>query len=204
MAAADRQDQGSHVTAPTPPSVRGFFASVVLFKDKVILSWDLPIAAVLGILAWVVVADADAPAVLERLTGAGIAVSSALVGVVIAALAVIVAFLDDEFTALMDRATKDRYGGMEGQLFPFWFVTGLGILTVLVSVGITAFATDAPGWLARVLVGFVALLLVWTALGVFNIVSYLHATGVSKALWIRKQTERERGNDGGDKSPPPS
>lgn len=175
------------MTAPTPPSVRGFFASVVLFKDKVILSWDFLIAVVVGIVAWVIVSDADAARVLARLTGAGIAVSSALVGVVIAALAVIVAFLDDEFTALMDRATKDRYGGMEGQLFPFWFVTGLGILTVLVSVGTTAFGTGAPDWVARILVGVVTVLLVWTALGVFNIVSYLHATGVSKALWIRKQ-----------------
>ena len=192
------------MTAPTPPSVRGFFASVALFKDKVILSWDLLIAVVVGIAAWFVVPESDAPAVLARLTGAGIAVSSALVGVVIAALAVIVAFMDDEFTALIDRATKTRYGGMEGQLFPFWFVTGLGILTVLVSVGTTAFAGGAPDWFARVLVGIVTLLLVWTALGVFNIVSYLHATGVSKAVWIRNKTGPEQRSDGGDSTPPPS
>jgi hypothetical protein len=185
------------MTAPNRPTIRGFFASVVLFKDKIILAWDLPIAVLAGIGAWFAVAEADAPAVLARLTVAGIAVSSALVGVVIAALAVIVAFLDDEFTALIDRATKARYGGMEGQLFPFWFVTGLGILTVLVSVGITAFATDAAGWLARMLVGVLAFLLVWTLLGVFNIVSYLHATGVSKALWIRKRTQRDREGHGG-------
>ena len=30
-------------------------------------------------------------------------------------------------------------------------------------------------------------MLVWTAMGVFNLVSYLHATGVSRALWIRNQ-----------------
>ena len=173
--------------APTPPKVRGFLESVALFKDKVVLSWDLWIGVVAGIVAWVLVADADAPGVLQRLTGAGIAVSSALVGVVIAALAVIVAFLDEEFTALIDRATETRYGGMEGQLFPFWFVTGLGILTVLVSVGITAFGAGAADWIERVLVGVVTFLLVWTALGVFNVVSYLHATGVSKALWIRKK-----------------
>ena len=192
------------MTAPTPPSVRGFFASVALFKDKVILSWDLLIAVVVGIAAWFAVPESDAPAVLARLTGAGIAVSSALVGVVIAALAVIVAFMDDEFTALIDRATKTRYGGMEGQLFPFWFVTGLGILTVLVSVGTTAFAGGAPDWFARVLVGIVTLLLVWTALGVFNIVSYLHATGVSKAVWIGNKTGPEQRGDGGDSPPPPS
>jgi len=176
------------VTAPNPPSVRGFFASVVLFKDKVILSFDLWIGVISGIAAYLLVPESDAPSVLQGLTTAGIAVSSALVGVVIASLAVIVAFLDDEFAALVDRATEARYGGMEGQLFPFWFVTGLGITTVLASVAIIAFAGNASDSVARILVGVLTFLLVWTALGVFNIVSYLHGIGVNKALWIRRRT----------------
>jgi len=71
------------VTAPNPPSVRGFFASVVLFKDKVILSFDLWIGVISGIAAYLLVPESDSPSVLQGLTTAGIAVSSALVGVVI-------------------------------------------------------------------------------------------------------------------------
>jgi hypothetical protein len=163
-----------------------------LFKDKVLLSWDVWIALATGLAAYFVVAEDAAGSVLQRLAGSGVAVSSALVGVVIAALAVIVAFLDDEFAALIDSATEDGYGGMEGQLFPFWFVTGLGVFTILTSVAVTAFASNPNAIIARVLVGVLSFLLVWTALGVFNIVAYLHATGVSKALWISRRSKGRR------------
>ena len=125
---------------------------------------------------------------LDGLTTAGLAVATALVGVVIAALAVVVAFLDDEFIALMDKATR-KYGGMEGQLFPFWFVTGLGIATILVSVAAICFGQGASNEWMRGLVGLLCWLVVWTALGVLNLVGYIHATGVSRALLIRRRQE---------------
>ena len=112
------------MTADEPPTVRGFFASVVLFRDKLV-AWDLAFAMVAAAAVYLFVPDPQVKPALSALTGAGLAVATTLIGVVIAALAVVVAFLNDEFIALIDRATRDREGGMEGQLFPFWFVSGL-------------------------------------------------------------------------------
>lgn len=178
------------MTADPPKRVPGLIRSSILFKDKVLLSPDLWIGLVAGGLAFVFVPEASLRDALDGLTSAGLAVATALVGVVIAALAVVVAFLDDEFIALMDRATKGRYGGMEGQLFPFWFVSGLGIATVLLSVGAIAFAQQAPKEAERVIVAVLTFLLVWTSLGVLNLVGYIHATGVTRALLIRKRSGR--------------
>ena len=180
------------MTAERRPKVPGLIASTIQFRDKVVMSWDLWIGLAAGAAAVYFVPDAQLRNALDGLTSAGLAVATALVGVVIAALAVVVAFLDDEFIALMDKATR-KYGGMEGQLFPFWFVSGLGVTTILVSVAAIAFGQDASKEWARGLVGVLTLLLVWTALGVLNLVGYIHATGVSRALLIR----RKKG-DGGD------
>jgi hypothetical protein len=177
------------MTAERPPTVPGLIRSSILFKEKWILSPDLWLGVLAGVVAWFAVPDAQIKTALGALTSAGLAVAATLVGVVIAALAVVVAFLDDEFIEMMDRATE-KYGAMEGQLFPFWFVTGLGIATVLISVGAIAFAQGAGTGVQRVLVAVLTWLLVWTALGVLNLVGYIHHTGVSRAILVRKKFRR--------------
>jgi hypothetical protein len=180
------------MTADKPKRVPGLLRTSILFKDKVLLSPDLWIGALVGVAAWILVPETSLREALNGLTSAGLAVATALVGVVIAALAVVVAFLDDEFIALMDRATSKRYGGMEGQLFPFWFVAGLGVGTILLSVGAIAFAQPASVEVMRALVAVLSFLLVWTSLGVLNLVGYIHATGVSRALYIRKKNPPDK------------
>jgi hypothetical protein len=174
------------MTAERPPSVPGLIRSSILFKEKVLLSPDILIGVLAGVGAWYFVPETQVKTALDGLTTAGLAIAATLVGVVIAALAVMVAFLSDEFLAKMDRATA-KYGAMEGQLFPFWFVTGLGIVTILLSVGTIAFAQAADPVAQRVLVGLLTGLLVWTSLGVLNLVGYIHHTGVSRAIDARKK-----------------
>lgn len=173
------------------PSVRGFVASVIVFRGKILRSVDLWIAVAVGVAVALLVRDADLSATVNRLAAAGLGLSAALVGVVLAALAIIVAFLDDELMVLMDRATAAKHGGMEGQLFPFWFVAWLAILAVLLSVlAATLGQLFVPG-VQRALVGLLSLLIVWSALGVFNLVSFIHATGVSRAILLRLGAARQ-------------
>lgn len=174
------------MTAERPTTVPGLIRSSILFREKVLLSPDLWIGVVAGVAAWALVPEAQVVTALNALTSAGLAIAATLVGVVIAALAVMVAFLSEEFIALMDRATE-KYGAMEGQLFPFWFVTGLGILTILISVGALAFAQAADVTVRRGLVAVLTWLLVWTSLGVLNLVGYIHHVGVSRAILARKK-----------------
>ena len=83
------------MTAERPPSVPGLIRSSVLFKEKVVLSPDLWIGLVVGAAAWYLVPEAQIKTALDGLTSAGLAVAATLVGVVIAALAVMVSFLSE-------------------------------------------------------------------------------------------------------------
>jgi hypothetical protein len=170
--------------ADRPPKVPGFFSTVWVFRSKVFFSWDF---------AWALAAFAaaayfpteqqlrEASASLAPVA-AGLAMS--LVGVVVAGLAVVVAFLDDDFLALVDAATR-KYGGVEGQLFPFWFVTATGVTAALGATGLILLSAYLPEIALRVLFALVLALVVWTSVGVFNLVAGLQATGVSRAIWAK-------------------
>lgn len=180
------------MAADPTPRVAGLLASTVKFKEKVVLSPDLWIAIAAGVAVFQLLPDVQLHGVVRALASAGVSIATALVGVVIAALAVVVAFLDDEFLQLMDQATR-RLGAIEGQLFPFWFVTGLGVLTILASTAASAFLGMADLVTLRWTAAALALLIVWTALGVLNLVGYLTATGVSRAAHIRRKAQRGKG-----------
>ncbi|MFP5343552.1 MAG: hypothetical protein ACLGIJ_11610 [Candidatus Limnocylindria bacterium] len=149
-------------------------------------SWDFAWALVATILAWYFPTEAQLRTMSEQLGPIAVGVATALIGVVVAGLAVVVAFLDDDFLALIDEATK-RYGGVEGQLFPFWFVTATGVGATLCAVILILVRETAPELALRVLFAAVIGLLVWTALGVFNLVASLQATGVSRAIYARSR-----------------
>jgi hypothetical protein len=172
------------MAADRPKGVPGFLATCWLFKSKIVFSWDF-LGAVLAVAAAIVLpSDSQVASLSEPLAGAAIGVGLALVGVVVAGLAVIVAILDDEFLAVIDHATR-QYGGVEGQLFPFWFVTGTGVATILLSTTLLLAHAALPSLALRIVFAGDVALLVWTSLGVFNLVASLQATGVSRAIYAR-------------------
>ena len=172
--------------------VPGFWSSVRRFRRK-LLSWDAAGAAVAAILVWCVPPDAVIGTMATDIAGAGLAVGSALVGVVVAALAVVVAFMDDEFLALMDEGMRED-GGVAGQLFPFWFVTATGVGSLLLGM-ILLVGGDLPVEILRGLSAAVAALFVWTALGVLNLVAWVQATGATRAIHARGRLGRRHSPD---------
>jgi hypothetical protein len=172
------------MAAKRPAHVPGFFATCWLFRSKIVFSWDFAAAVAAGLAALVLPSDAQVATLSNPLAGAALGVGLALVGVVVAGLAVVVAFLDDEFLALMDQATQ-RYGGVEGQLFPFWFVTATGIATILLSALLLLTHDVLPLPALRFAFAGVVAMFVWTAIGVFNLVASLQAIGVSRAIYAR-------------------
>lgn len=159
-------------------------ATCWLFRSKIVFSWDFAGAVVAAIAAFVLPGPDQLPDLAAALGGPAVGIATALVGVVVAGLAVVVAFLDDDFLSVMDDSTRD-YGGIEGQLFPFWFVTATGVGTTLLGVLLLLTADALPELPLRILFTTVAALLVWTALGVFNLVASLQATGVTRAIYAR-------------------
>jgi hypothetical protein len=174
------------MAAKRPKRVPGFFATCWLFKGKIVFSWDFAGAVLGSIAAFVLPSDLQVAGQSESLASSALGVGLALVGVVVAGLAVIVVFLDDEFLSVMDEATE-QYGGVEGQLFPFWFVTATGVATILLSALLLLTHGALPSLWLRLLFTAVVGLLVWTSLGVFNLVASLQATGVSRAIYARRK-----------------
>ena len=107
--------------------IRGFFSSCWTFRNKIVWSWDFGAAALVFAAAGYFPSDADVARLANPLATAAIALGAALVGVVVAGLAVVVAMLDDEFLALMDDDENSRR--VPGHMFPYWFVTGTGVAT---------------------------------------------------------------------------
>lgn len=174
------------MTAERPSRVPGFFSTLWLFRSKVFFSWDFAIAvAFAGFFATFSSVD-HLPRLAVQLSAGALALAPALVGVVVAALAVVVALLDDDFLLLIDQATE-KYGRTEGQLFPFWFVTATGVAAVLGAIVSDLIFDSVPEAAQRALLGAVTLFLVWTAVGVFNLVAYLMHTGISRVLFLRKK-----------------
>lgn len=180
------------MAAERPRRVAGFFATCWLFRSKIVFSWDFAFAVAAALLAWLAPSEPQLRQLSEPLAPVAVGLATALVGVVVAGLAVVVAFLDDDFLALIDEATK-TYGGVEGQLFPFWFVTATGVGATLGATALMLTRQSLSELPLRVLFAAVIGLLVWTAVGVFNLVASLQATGVSRAIYARKKREPPTG-----------
>ncbi len=160
--------------------IRGFIPSCWAFRDKIVWSWDFLAAALTLIAAYVLPSDQQVDKLSEPLATAAVALGAALVGVVVAGLAVVVALLDDELLVLMNK--DDKSGRVAGHLFPYWFVTGTGVATFLLALLLLLAGSAMPAWAARILFAAVSALTVWTAMGVFNLVGSLQALGLNRAL----------------------
>ena len=176
------------MTATKPRRVRGFLGAVVLFRSK-LLGWDAALALIAAIAAlYFPSADADLMSLAGSFAPTAIGLAASLVGVVVAALAVVVVFFDEEFLVLIDRATK-AHGGIEGQLFPYWFVSATGVGAILTSVALLLLVGAAPIPLIRALFVITIGLLVWTAGGIFNLVASIQALGTSRAIHAAKKLD---------------
>ena len=160
--------------------IRGFIPSCWAFRDKIVWSWDFLAAALALVAAYALPSDQQVGKLSEPLATAAVALGAALVGVVVAGLAVVVALLDDELLVLMNKDEKS--GGVAGHLFPYWFVTGTGVATFLSALLLLLAGTVMPTWASRALFAVVSACVVWTAMGVFNLVGSLQALGLNRAL----------------------
>ena len=174
------------MAAERPRRVPGFFRTCWLFRSKIVFSWDFAFAALAVAVSWIVPTDQQVRDLSEPLAPVAVGLATALIGVVVAGLAVVVAFLDDDFLALVNEATR-QYGGVEGQLFPYWFVTGTGVAATLGAILLMLTREALAGPPLRFLFAATLGLLVWTAVGVFNLVASMQAIGVSRAIYVSKK-----------------
>lgn len=169
--------------------LRGFWASCWYFRDKIVWSWDFGLFLTATLAAAVLPSDKEVSDLLAPLTDAAMVLAAALVGVVVAGLAVVVALLDDELLSLMEG--DERSGRVAGHLFPYWFVTATGIATFLLALAIQLFGVVLAPVGVRIGFALVVGLAVWTALGVLNLVGSLNLLAINRALLARIRLGRD-------------
>src|SRR5689334_7503249 len=109
-----------------PPPVEGFFKTTIA-RRRDLLGWDLVIAAALTAAAVVFVESETLKNVLTELLVAEFGLIGAVLGVVVAGLAIVVAFLSREYAKVLMEAEDAPIG----DFWPFWFVAALAAIAEL-------------------------------------------------------------------------
>lgn len=89
------------------------------------------VALALAVLIAIFLPDKTLKSLMVDLGGVIAGVSSALLGIVIAGLAIFLAFMDKEYIALVD-----KYFGIGNELFPIKITTILSIISLIFSLGL--------------------------------------------------------------------
>ena len=124
------------------------------------------------------------------LATAELGVAAALLGVVLAGLAIIVVFLNEDYVELLSRVE----GGVEADFFPFWFTAALAVVAVVLASVTLIVAERLLPLALRLLVGISFWLFLWTLFATLNLVAFVGAHGSNRALQITRAAKLRKPN----------
>lgn len=167
----------------TEPIV-GFWHALWRHRRAVFLSWDVWSAVVLGALGATIVPEPLLLRAATQVASIGLTIMGAILGVILAGLAIVVVFLDREYLKVLERA-----GGVHADFFPFWFTAALAVVTVVLDVALVLIAEALPHAALRIAVGVVLWFALWTLFATLNLVAFVGAHGENRALQILKSEQ---------------
>jgi hypothetical protein len=136
--------------------------------------------------------DCQLKDVTVSLANAELTVATALLGVVLAGMAVLVVFLSQEYMRVLAQLTEPIVR-FERILFPFWFVAGLTVGTIFWDLGILTTAGLATDVWRRVLLAGSTWFVMWTLFEVMAVVALVSGHGANRARQVlREQRPREQ------------
>lgn len=166
----------------------GFWRLVLKNWRGILVHWDWPVALATGLVVTFLSDECQLREHYREALLAEVGVAAGLLGIVLAGLALVVAFLDDDLIVFLHE-TGD---GLAEDVFPFSFTALLAAGTALAGVG---FALATPpgdiGWIrAATLVTW--FLFGWTLLGVVSLVRLVYQYGTVRVTHIvTSRTEDE-------------
>jgi len=161
----------------SPPPVEGFFKTT--WRQRAYLpGWDFVGAAALTAAALLGVDSRVVESVLPSLLIAEFGLIGAILGVVIAGLAIVVAFLSRDYAKALSRAD----GGI-GDFWPFWFVAVVAAAAVVAAGAGLIVAEQAP-CLRRAVFGVTTFLSAYAVFATVNLVAYVAQQGVTRVWQI--------------------
>jgi hypothetical protein len=172
------------------PPVHGFVRTTWRLRSQII-SWDLLVAAGLTCVGVLFASCSTLESVLSDLLVAEFGLIGAVLGVVIAGLAIVVAFLSRQYARILVRSEE----GPIGDLWPFWFVAALSASAVLAAGAGLVLIAQEPS-LRRAVFGVTTFLSSYAVLATVNLVAFVAQQGVTRAWQLSKPGSET--NDSGE------
>lgn len=168
--------------------LRNFWTCVWVYRSQIFTAWDVWAALVLaGGLAYLT-PEVKPEGVIVTLARVQLGVATALFGVVLAGLAVIVAFLHEDYLAVLSSAGE----GLEEDFFPFWFTAALAVLSIVLDLIVIIASQTVLVYVPAGLVTFVvSWVFLWTLFAALNLVPFTAAHGINRALQVTLQNDDE-------------
>jgi hypothetical protein len=158
-----------------PPAVSGFWKTS-WEQRQYWLGWDVVLAGLIAGVGVILVTERTLEKTLSLLLVAEFGLAGALLGVVIAGLAIVVGFLGREYAVLINRSDR----GAMGDFWPFWFVAALAA-TAVVLAGAGLLLIQQQPCTRRVVFGVTTFFTSYATLATVNLVALVAAQGVSRA-----------------------
>jgi hypothetical protein len=159
----------------SPPPVRGFWKTTWDQRGHW-LGWDIVLSAVITAAGVLLIKDSTLKGTMSTLLAAEFGLAGAVLGVVIAGLAIIVGFLGREYAALI----TESEGGAMGDFWPFWFVAALGATAVIAAGAGLLLIAQVP-CSRRAVFGVTTFFASYATLATVNLVAFVAEQGVTRA-----------------------
>ena len=126
----------------------------------------------------------------ERLGSAELNISSALFGVIIAGLSIVVVFLNKQYVKVLHKAGA----GILEDLFPFWYTAVLAVISIILATILVSLGPIQNECYLRVLVGASSWFFLYTLFASLNLIGSIVAHGINRTRQIIMEEKQKEDN----------
>jgi hypothetical protein len=168
------------------PEYAGFWAILRDNWTDVSRGWDLWLSLGLATVLTVLVPVADVGQRLKDVASVEVSLASALIGLVLAALAILTVFLDRGYLKVLVQAE----GGLAADLFQFSFLAALLVIAIVLAVVAIVLAPCAPAPTYALLWGGLFFLF-WSVFAAMSLVGFIGSHTTNRAKYLLKLAASE-------------
>jgi len=166
--------------------IKGFAGTAWRHRKAILASWDIYTAFLIGLLLALLAPSNRICQFFSGLLTAELGVASALVGVILAGLAIVTVFLDKDYIAVLAKIGH----GLEADVFPFWFTASLAVTSIVINVVALVMEGFFENYAYRIFLGLSTWLFLWTLFASLNLVAFIAGHARNRSYQIMKQQEK--------------
>lgn len=180
------RDEGSPNSRFSKPEVESLWKATWRNRRE-LWSWDLWLAVGLAVLAVCFVKSKVLEANLKPLLLAEFGLIGALLGLVIAGLAIVIGFLGREYAVVIMESER----GPSGEFWPFWYVALLAALSII-TAGAGVILVAQEECFRKPVFGVTTFFASYAVLASVNLVAFVKAQGETRAFLLAREWARDR------------